>query len=268
MADGATDMGGMRRVGPQPVILPDVTRLAVHSETANMLESRGIVSSRNNHASRAINLLRAQLLRRASKQDINLIGVTSAAPDAGKSFVTANLAIALARIQDQAVVLLDLDLRRPTIADRLGLEIDSGLEAWLSGTTDDLVRIGRRFGDTALSIYATQGWSDGSGDLLANARFDSLIAALRALPKSTIVLCDLPPAFVSDDAVNVVTKLDAYIHVIDEGVTPRRQAEELRAMMEPAKCLGAVLNRYAGRWNDSYGYAASRKYARYYDPAA
>jgi protein-tyrosine kinase len=79
------------------------------------------------------------------------------------------------------------------------------------------------------------------------------------------VLCDLPPAFVSDDAVTIVERLDSYIHVIDEGITPRRQVEELRAMMAPKACLGAILNRYSGGWNDSYGYAAARKYSRYYD---
>lgn len=246
-------------------VIPRLAALKVHEPDADLLHENGIVAWENGPETRAINLLRAQVRKRLESQGINRIGITSAEPDAGKSFVTANLAVALSRIEGQEVVLFDLDLRRPTVARRLGIETSVGLESWLSGDIDNLADVGRRFGQTGLSVYATNGQYTRPGEMIASARFDALVDGLGNLPKSTIVLCDLPPAFISDDAVTVVERLDAYIHVIDEGITPRRQAEELRAMMEPALCLGAVLNRYAGRWNDSYGYAAARKYARYYD---
>lgn len=246
------------------VAIPDVAALEVHEPDADLLHENGIVAWENGAEARAINLLRAQLRKRLERQGINRIGITSAEPEAGKSFVTANLAVALSRIDGQQVLLFDLDLRRPTIANRLGVETSVGLESWLSGDIENLADVGRRFGQTALSVYATNSHPR-AGELIASTRFDALIRALGTLPKSTIVLCDLPPAFISDDAVTVVERLDAYIHVIDEGITPRRQVEEVRAMMAPKMCVGAVLNRYTGGWNDSYGYAAARKYSRYYD---
>jgi Mrp family chromosome partitioning ATPase len=245
-------------------IIPDVASLEVHEPDGELLQENGIVAWENGAETRAINLLRAQVRKRLESQGINRIGITSAEPDAGKSFVTANLAVALSRVDGQQVILFDLDLRRPTVAHRLGIDIPVGLEGWLSGDVENLADVGRRFGQTSLSVFATNG-HDRAGDLIGSARFDLLITALGTLPKSTIVLCDLPPAFVSDDAVTIVERLDSYIHVIDEGITPRRQVEELRAMMAPKTCLGAILNRYSGGWNDSYGYAAARKYSRYYD---
>jgi len=234
--------------------------------TVDTIEAEGLVGfGRKPLAARPFNLLRAQVLKRAAKTGSRLIGVTSAAPDAGKSFVTTNLAAALGRIPGQQVVLIDLDLRRPSVADRFGLDLEHGIDAWLRGKTDDLSVCGVHVKDTGLSIYPANRVGDGSGELLASAQFEALVDALRGLPESTIVLCDLPPAFVSDDAMTAVGRLDGYIHVIDEGVTPKRQAEELKSMLDPAPCIGAVLNRYSGRWNDSYGYAAARKYARYYD---
>lgn len=247
------------------VAVPDPTALRTHEPLADVLHRNGIVALGHGPESRSINLLRAQVRKRSASRAVNRIGVTSAEPDAGKSFVTANLAVALSQIDGQDVILLDLDFKRPTVARRLGMSCDAGLESWLSGDVENLTEVGQRFGQSRLSVYPAAGHHSRSGDLLSSARFAALVKGLGALPKSTIVLCDLPPAFVSDDAVTVVGMLDSYIHVLDEGITPKRQAEELRAMMEPAVCLGAVLNRYAGRWNDSYGYAAARKYARYYD---
>ncbi len=263
------DVTPSRAVGNSPVpsatAIPLISALEVHEPNTEVLQENGIVAWGNGPDTRAINLLRAQLRKRLESQGINLIGITSAEPDAGKSFVTVNLAVALSRIDGQQVMLFDFDLRRPTVADRLGIDTPVGLEAWLSGEVENLSDVGRRFGQTGLSVYVARSQHERAGELIAGARFDSLINGLGKLPKSTIVLCDLPPAFVSDDAVTVVERLDSYIHVIDEGITPRRQVQEVRAMMAPKSCVGAVLNRYTGGWNDSYGYAAARKYSRYYD---
>lgn len=221
----------------------------------------------NDLRSRPFSLLRGQVLKEAGRQNVRLIGVTSAAPGAGKTFVSSNLAAALGRIPGQQVYLLDLDLRRPAIAERFGVIVDKGLESYFDGSVDDLGQLGRRVEGTGLGVFATRRMDPYPGELLAGQRLDSLIAAMRRLPPSAMVICDLPPAFVGDDALSVIGKLDAYIHVVDEGITPKRQAEELRSMMQPSTCLGVVLNRYDGRWNDSYGYASSRQYARYYDTA-
>lgn len=221
----------------------------------------------NDLRSRPFSLLRGQVLKEASRKKARLIGITSAAPGAGKTFVSSNLAAALGRIPGQQVYVLDLDLRRPAIAERFGMVVEKGMEAYFEGTTDDLTSLGRRIDGTGLAVFATRRMDPYPGELLGGERLDNLIAAMRRLPSSAMVICDLPPAFVGDDALSVIGKLDAYIHVVDEGITPKRQAEELRNMMQPSPCLGVVLNRYDGRWNDSYGYASARQYARYYDTA-
>ncbi|MEP6784469.1 MAG: CpsD/CapB family tyrosine-protein kinase [Sphingomonadales bacterium] len=221
----------------------------------------------NDIRSRPFSLLRGQVLKEAGRQDIRLIGVTSAAPGAGKTFVSSNLAAAIGRISGRQVYLLDLDLRRPSIAERFGVVVETGMESYFDGSVDDLSTIGRRIEGTGLALFGTRRMDPYPGELLGGARLENLIAAMRRLPPSALVICDLPPAFVGDDALTVISKLDAYIHVVDEGTTPKRQAEELRSMMQPATCLGVVLNRYDGRWNDSYGYASARQYARYYDTA-
>lgn len=228
-------------------------------------DERGLFALTGNPvATRPLNLLRAQLLKRCAKSGYRLIGVTSAAPGAGKSFVTCNLAAALSRIPGQRVLLFDLDMRRPSVSAYFDLRVEKGIDSWLKGDEDNLAAVGKRFGESGLTIFPTGRIGDVAGELLAGPRFSALTDALRAVPGDTIILCDLPPAFVSDDALTAVGRLDAYIHVIEEGVTPKRQVEELRNLMDPAPCVGAVLNRYAGSWTDSYSYGALRKYSQYY----
>ena len=79
---------------------------------------------------------------------------------------------------------------------------------------------------------------------------------------SRIVVCDLPPVFVGDDAMAVAKHLDAYIHVVGSGTSTTRQFEELRRLLKDTHCLGSVLNRYVGGPFDPYGYG---RYSKAYD---
>jgi protein-tyrosine kinase len=267
-AETGLSMAPANMLNLSTVLIPAVNEYPAISTPRDMLEEQGLVALVGKPLiQRPLKLLRAQVLKRASKIGAKLIGVTSAAPDAGKSFVTTNLAATLAQLSEQTTMLFDLDLRRPSVAERFDMTFEYGIDAWLTGEMTDLRRIGRRVTEHGLVVFPANRIDDGSGELLASTRFDALLEGLRQLPDPAIILFDLPPAFVSDDTLTVIGKLDAYIHVVDEGVTPKRQAEEVRSMLEPATCLGVVLNRYSGRWNDSYGYSAAKKYSRYYSEA-
>ena len=88
---------------------------------------------------------------------------------------------------------------------------------------------------------------------------------MRALPDNAIVLCDLPPAFANDDTSVICEHLDAFLMVVEQGVTTRKQVISTREMLQPTPCLGSVLNRYNGGWSDPYGYGYGDEYAKYYD---
>lgn len=262
----ATEIGsGVQASGPV-VRIPVTAQLERFDDDRSTREERGLYGLTDNPlATRPLNLLRAQVLKRATKSGARLIGVTSAAPGAGKSFVTCNLAAAMSRISGMQVWLFDFDLRRPSVSSYFGIDVKTGIDAWLRGDTDDLASVGRRLGDSGLGLYPTGRCIEGAGELIAGPRFQGLVDSLRRLPDNVIILFDLPPAFVSDDALTAIGRIDGYIHVMEEGITPSRQAQELRYLMDPAPCLGAVLNRYAGGWTDSYSYAALRKYSQYYN---
>ncbi len=217
--------------------------------------------------SRPFTLLRAQVLRIAKARGWKIIGITSPTPKVGKSFVASNLAAALARTPEMHTYLFDFDLRRSTIARNFSLAGEVGVSHFLDGTINDLREVARKIPDESLTIFPSFPNAAASDELVASARMDSLVGAMRQLPENTICLCDLPPVFANDDAVIISQKIDAYLMIIEDGVTTRRQVRDSFRLLAPAPCIGTVLNRYdGGVMGDDYGYSygQSKRYAGYY----
>lgn len=218
--------------------------------------------------SRPFTLLRAQILRIARARGWKIIGITSPTPQVGKSFVASNLAAALARTPDLHTYLFDFDLRRSTIARNFNLTGDVGVSHFLDGTISDLRQVAKSISEEQLTIFPSFPNAAASDELVGSARMDSLIAAMRALPEQTICLCDLPPVFANDDAVIVSQKIDAYLMIVEDGVTTKKQVRDSFRLLAPAPCIGTVLNRYdGGMMGDDYGYSygQSKRYAGYYN---
>jgi Mrp family chromosome partitioning ATPase len=207
--------------------------------------------------------MRTQLAKRLAEDKIRLIGVTSATPAAGKSFLSVNLAASLSRVLKVPTLLVDLDLRRGCVAEELGLEFSSGISDFLLGKRLDLGEIGLRVDGTKLAVFPTHPVSMDSAQAIASGRYESLIETMRENTGGAVVMFDLPPVFANDDAVLSTRQLDAYIMVVDSGKTTRRQLTDAMEMLSPVPCLGTVLNRYAGGILDSYGYG-SASYDSYY----
>jgi capsular exopolysaccharide synthesis family protein len=250
-------------VPPGPVSLPRPEHLAAIEASADLLEANHIVGhNARDIRSRPFNLLRAQVLKEMRAKDWRMIGISSATPDAGKSFLSANLAVALGQLHEINVYLFDLDLRRASLADTFGLAGAHGLNDFLDGTTGDLKSIGHHLDNLNLTIFPSYRSRVNSAELLVSERFGQLIAAMKALPDDSIILCDLPPAFANDDAMTIIQALDAYLFVIEEGRTTKNQVKDSMQMFAPAPCLGTVINRFNTSTSDSYGYGG--EYGRYY----
>lgn len=211
---------------------------------------------------RPFNLMRTQLAKHLAG-GVRLLGITSATPAAGKTFLSVNLAASLSKVLEVPTFLLDLDLRRASIAQEVGLEFKAGLSEYLLGERDDLSEIGLRVEGTNLVIFPTHPVSVDTAQAVAGERFGQLMKAMRDQPDGAVVIVDLPPVFANDDAVLSARLLDGYLMVVDSGKTSRRQLADAMEMLSPVSCLGTVLNRYAGGFLDSYGYG-SAPYDRYY----
>ena len=241
--------------------------LPVFTPDAEVLSDQLIVGldSRDSR-SRAFNLLRTTLAKRMKEKGHRLVGITSATPAAGKSFLSLNLAASLSRVSEEDVILVDLDLRRASIADGIGMQVKRGVSDFLDGEVSNLSLIGLRVQDTQLVLFPTKQVAKNTAELLTGPNFEKFISDLRRDTGDSVIFFDLPPAFANDDAMLILSQLDAYVMIIDSGKTNAKQVQEVLAMLHPVPCIGTVLNRYNGGFADNYGYGyGSSAYAKYYD---
>lgn len=211
---------------------------------------------------RPFKLLRTLLGRQLAGEGYKIIGVTSPSPNAGKSFLASNLAAAMSRVTNDKIILADFDFQRATIAELFGIADPPGITDYLLGEVDGLPSLLRGVEDTNLVIAPSFLGADNSAELLAGERLAELIAGLRTYADDGIVICDLPPLFVSDDALLVAKHLDGIVMVVEQGVTTKKQLEASLKMIYPTKLVGTVFNRYAGSLGNPYGYDGS--YGAYY----
>lgn len=238
-----------------PVVIPAAQALSSHNIVG--FASRDI-------RSRSFNLLRTRFAKGIAARDARLIGITSATPGAGKSFLALNLAASLARLGETPVYLVDLDLRRSSVSDELGLEDQKGVGAFLQGDVAELRDVGVKIEGVPLAVFPTGSVPGNSAEYLTTDQFTKMIADLRDNADKAIVIFDLPPVFASDDAMLSIEALDGYLLVVDSGTTNRRQITDAMDMLRPSPCFGTILNRYKGGLTDPYGYGTGT-YSNYYE---
>lgn len=211
-------------------------------------------------------LLRAQIARLVSR-GIRRIGITSPLPQVGKTFVACNLAAATSRLPDIRCHLVDLDLRRGSVADAFGIPPASGVVDFLRGDTSDLASICWGVEDQELLIYPTTGQLMRSSEILARQTYGALVGAFNEGAGNEVGIFDLPPAFANDDAIIAVEQLDGYLLVVQDGVTTAKQVKDAVRLLGADKLLGTVLNHFVRGLtvdDDGYGYGSENKFSKYY----
>jgi Mrp family chromosome partitioning ATPase len=168
------------------------------------------------------------------------LAVVSAVRGEGKTTLACDLAIAMASLcKEGEVALVDLDLRSPSIARRLGVDIEVGVEQFLSGDVE--------FGDPrvvihrpSLELYPVAAPVREAHELLVSARFAQLIRDLEA--RHSVVLIDTPATLVASDTAMILERVAACVLVARFGVTRMRNFRQLVASLPRAKILGQLMN--------------------------
>lgn len=202
--------------------------------------------------------LRTRLRRAENGRALRAIIITSPAKGDGKSLTAANLALTMAQEFQQRVLLLDADLRRPTVHRLFGLPDGPGLSDVLMGSVDvnqALVHLPEHH-LTLLPAGAVPGHP---AELLGSAGMRRLLDTLRT--RFDRILIDMPPVAPLADTHILSPMADGVLMIVRAGVTPKPAIERALSGLDMTKVLGLVLNETGGHAADrqtyeGYGYIA------------
>ncbi len=214
---------------------------------------RVVARDKSDPAHRAFDMLRTRASRVMGEKGWRRIGVTSPTKGVGKTMVSVNLAFSLARQESSRVLLLDLDLAAPRMRDILAPDFDGDIVAALRGQRGLDTHL-RRCGDNMLVALNGAPTRD-SAEVLQSADTARAVGDLIEATQPTVVICDLAPVMVSDDALNFLTNVDCALIVAAAGETNANELNESMALIEEwTDILGVVLNKSEEKTRDSYGY--------------
>ncbi|MGB3209070.1 MAG: CpsD/CapB family tyrosine-protein kinase [Desulforhopalus sp.] len=169
------------------------------------------------------------------------IMVTSAVPKEGKTFITANLGVSLAKGLDQHALLVDCDLRRPTLATMFGLDHGHGLVNYLR----DDVPLSELIGKTTvnkLSVLPSGKSPANPAELLSSSRMHALVDELSSRYEDRTIIFDSPPTLVAAESSVLAGQVDAVVLVVRQGKAHLAEIERLVDIIGSDRILGVVFN--------------------------
>ncbi|MDV7688410.1 CpsD/CapB family tyrosine-protein kinase [Enterococcus casseliflavus] len=180
-----------------------------------------------------------QFASSADKQ-IKTIVVTSSGPGEGKSITSANLAVVFAK-SGQRVLLVDADMRKPTVYKTFSLNNASGLSTVLSTSTSVLEAAQKTVIDN-LSVLTSGPKPPNPSELLGSARMNQVMEEAKNL--YDVVIFDMPPVVAVTDAQIMASKADGTILVVRENVARKESLTKARDLlnMVQARIIGVVYN--------------------------
>jgi len=186
--------------------------------------------------------LRLTIERLARIRDMKVIAISSPAAGDGKTVTAINLAGALARGSDERVLLIDADLRRPSVAKQLGLtDPYLGLADALSHDANSLVSVVRRLDAYNLDVVSAGAPRAGISQLLRSPRLDAFLKEARQ--RYAYIVLDTPPLLPVFDSALLAKSVDGVLMVISAHRTPRKLLGEALNMLDASTVLGIVFNR-------------------------
>jgi Mrp family chromosome partitioning ATPase len=199
-------------------------------------------------------VMRTRLLKQMRASNWRRLAITSPGPGCGKTMTCLNLAFSLARQTDIRVMVIEVDLRRPSMAKTLGLKAPHAFAEVLAGkaaASDNLVRYGMN-----LAFGTNHSPVRNSAELLQSGAIVEVLADLEKTYAPDLLIFDMPPMQTGDDAIAFLEKADCALLVAAAGSTTVAQVDHCeRDIAAHTNVMGVVLNkcRYLDK-DQSYGY--------------
>ncbi|MGH1456463.1 MAG: CpsD/CapB family tyrosine-protein kinase [Alphaproteobacteria bacterium] len=212
------------------------------SDFERVLDENHIVAHRvQSKEADIIRFLRTQILQKMEKNKFKTLAISSPRYGDGKTTTAANLAVSIAQDLKQTVLLVDLDLRDPSLAKYLGINAKVGLTDYIAGNAsvaDCLVRLPFQ----RISVFPAGKSIDFSSETLGSPDMKKLANELKERYDDRIIIYDMPPLLDQDDPLVFLPHVDAFLLVVKEGFTTTEEVKRSVEILDPSKVIGVVLN--------------------------
>lgn len=192
-------------------------------------------------AAEAFKMLRAKILTRNSKTRPRTIMITSAQPFDGKTMVAANLAVNIAEGVNEHVLLLDCDLRKPSVDKILGLQENIGIHEYLKDGTSVEPYL-KKTGVSKLTLLPAGKSCGNPSPILSSRKMYQLMKELKGRYEDRYIIIDAGPAQFAAETTFLASMVDAVILVVRSGRTGKETMLEAIENIGRDKLLGIVFN--------------------------
>lgn len=253
----------MEATGPVPNATPAERsgawdELREVSFNPEFLQTNKVVAYQSGPHAAYYDILRTRLRDETRRQGLKRIAVTSTRPQAGKSTTLANLSFAFSRMPHFRTMVFDFDLRRPSLARILGIEMTSDMGQVLRGEVPFDKHI-LRFGEN-VAYGLNKGAVKNSSELLQSEQTHDFLNAVEAIYQPDLMLFDMPPFLAADDTQGFLGFIDGVLLIVEAEKTTRHQLDTVeQKLSELTKVVGVVLNKCpfpdendAGAYGNSY----------------
>jgi protein-tyrosine kinase len=241
-----------RMPGAGLALAPEIVLSPPHLE-----ENRIIAHDITDARSRSFDMLRTQILQPMDMKSWHLLSVTSPTPGCGKTVVSINLALSIARQPDRQVLLIDMDLQKPKVATYLGLKAEEGIISVLEGRSVlSSAIVPTRIRNHQMLVLPCEGATLRSSEWMASRQMTALLQDVkRNFPGWTVIL-DFPPILAGDDFITILPQIDCVLFVAGAGLSTKSEIKECNKHLDTASVIRVVVNK-------ALDASATQYYARY-----
>ena len=225
-----------------------------HTLPTNVNEALVSLLKPHSPASEQIRLLKTNLLFPEKGEPPRTIMITSASSGDGKSFVSANLAVSIAQSIDEFVLLMDCDLRHPTVHSLFGFDMaHKGLSEYLSSTMP-LSSVLKKTFINKLTILPGGRIPSNPLELLSSEQMRRLLHEVKLRYSDRYILIDTPPPYITSETNAIARYVDGIIIVVRYGKTRKKEVQDIIDIYGKDKILGVVQNYVKKKIGYGYGY--------------
>lgn len=217
-----------------------------------MLRHRLLCGGLSPEVTESYKILRTHLIQRTQEGGQRVLMVTSPVQGEGKTLTAINLALSLAQELAKTVLLMDVDLRFPSIHRYFGFEAEYGLVDYLEGRKTIPELLVHPQGIDRLVILPAGQATAWATELIRSPRMQQLVPELKNFYQNRYVICDLPPLLSFADALAFAPLADGVILVVEARHTTRDDLRRCQEMLKDRNIVGYVLNKATEQGRNNY----------------